>query len=123
MFNTAIQLNKILDGALVRVFRSRQALLLENLALRQQLTVFQRRHPRPRLGAFDKLFWVFARRFWSGWKNALMVVTPETVLRWHRAGFRLYWSLPSGARRRVERKQLSKEVSNLVVQMVAENPT
>jgi hypothetical protein len=52
-----------------------------------------------------------------------MVVTPETVLRWHRAGFRLYWSLPSGARRRVERKQLSKEVSNLVVQMVAENPT
>jgi hypothetical protein len=108
---------------MVHAFRSRQALLPENLALRQQLTVFHRRHPRLRLGAVDKLFWVFARRFWSGWENALMVVTPETVLHWHRADFRLCWSLISRARRRVGRKPLSREVGNLIFQIVAENPT
>lgn len=77
----------------VRVFRSRRSLVLENLALRQQLTVLKRRRPRPMLGRLDKLFWVIAHRLWSAWKEALIVVTPETVVRWHRAGFRFYWRL------------------------------
>jgi hypothetical protein len=68
---------------------------LENLALRQQLSVLKRRHPRPWLDLFDKLFWVIAQQFWSAWKQALIVVTPETVVRWHRAGFRFYWRLLS----------------------------
>jgi len=51
--------------AIVSLFRSRQDLLLENLALRQQLSVFQRRNRRPKLAVLDKLFWVLARRFWS----------------------------------------------------------
>src|SRR6266478_6926654 len=78
-------------GTLVRLLRARRSLLLENLALRQQLAVLKRRHPRPRLGLLDKLFWVVVRRFWSGWQQSLIAVTPETVVRWHRAGFRLYW--------------------------------
>ena len=73
-------------GAILRLFRSRHDLLVENLALRQQLSVFQRRNRRPKLAVLDKLFWVLARR--SAWKLALLVVTPETVVRWHRAGFR-----------------------------------
>jgi putative transposase len=109
--------------AVVRVFRSRQSLLLENLALRQQLTVLKRRHPRPQLTPLDKLFWVFARKFWSAWKQSLLVVTPETVVRWHRSGFRLYWSLISGVRKQVGRRRLTKEVRDLIFQMVAENPT
>src|SRR5664280_895299 len=56
-------------GALLRLFRTRRSLLLENLALRQQLAVFKRQQPRPRLGAIDKLFWVVARRFWAHWKR------------------------------------------------------
>src|SRR6476620_11225591 len=72
-------------GTLVRLLRARRSLLLENLALRQQLAVLKRRHPRPRLGLLDKLFWVAVRRFWSGWQQSLIVVTPETVVRWHRA--------------------------------------
>jgi hypothetical protein len=76
-------------GALGRAFRSR------NLALRQQLTVLKRRRPRPILGLVDKLFWVVARRVWPGWKQPLIVVTPETVVRWHGSGFRLYWRLIS----------------------------
>src|SRR5215471_4361464 len=75
-------------GTLVRLFRLHHSLLLENLALRQQLVVLKRRHPRPRLNLFDRLFWLLVRRCWSGWKQALLVVTPETVVRWHRAGFR-----------------------------------
>ena len=52
-------------GLLTRCFRSHRSLLLENLALRQQLAVLKRKHPRPRTGAVDKIFWVFARRFWG----------------------------------------------------------
>ena len=108
-------------GSISRCFHSRRSLLLENLALRQQLAVLTRRHPRPKLSPLDKLFWVLARRFWSAWKQVLLVVTPETVVRWHRAGFRLYWSLISQVRRQVGRKTLSKEVRDLIFQMVAEN--
>ena len=87
-------------GLLLRCFQSRRSLFLENLALRQQLVVLKRKHPRPRIGAVDKIFWLLARRFWSNWKQSLVLVNPETVVRWHRAGFRLYWSLISRGRRR-----------------------
>ena len=74
-------------GLLARCFRSHRTLLLENLALQQQLAVLKRRHPRARLHPMDKLFWVLARRFWADWKKSLLVVTPESVVRWHRAAF------------------------------------
>src|SRR5258705_2018357 len=80
-------------GMLVRLFRGRRSLLIENLALRQQLVALKRRHPRPGLSLFDKLFWVIARRVWSSWKQSLIIVTPETVGRWHRACFLMYWRL------------------------------
>ena|SRR5439155_1101179 len=68
-------------GMLARLFHGRRTLLLENLALRQQLLALKRGHPRPSLGLFDKLFWVVARRVWSAWKPSLILVTPETVVR------------------------------------------
>jgi putative transposase len=100
-----------------------QNLLLENLALRRQLTVLKRKHSKPRLALLDKLFWVSARRLWPDWKNSLLLVTPETVVRWHRAGFRLYWTLLCKARKKVGGKRTSKKVSDLIFQMVAENPS
>src|SRR6266480_3358425 len=109
-------------GTLVRLLRARRSLLLENLALRQQLAVLKRRHPRPRLDLLDKLFWVAVRRFWSGWQQSLIVVTPETVVRWHRAGFRLYWKLISKVRRPVGRRQTSKGIQELIFRMVFESP-
>jgi putative transposase len=75
----------------IRFFRSRRDLLLENLALRQQLAVLKLRHPQPRFAASDKWFWVMLCRLWPGWKQALILVQPETVVGWHRAGFKLYW--------------------------------
>jgi len=110
-------------GTLVRLLRARRSLLLENLALRQQLAVLKRRHPRPRLDLLDKLFWVAVRRFWSGWQQSLIVVRPETVVRWHRAGFRLYWNLISKVRRAAGRRQTSKEIQELIFRMVVENST
>src|SRR5258708_4838345 len=76
-------------GTLVRLLRARRGLLLENLALRQQLAVLKPRHPRPRLDLLDKLCWVAVRRFWSGWQQSLIAVTPETVVSWHKCQFRL----------------------------------
>src|ERR1700676_2448131 len=112
-----------LFGSILRLFRARRNLLLENLVLRQQLVALKRKHPRPRLGVFDKMFWVLARRFWSCWKQSLILVTPETVVRWHRAGFRVYWRLISRARKPMGRKQTPKQVRELIFRMVAENPT
>src|ERR1035438_944234 len=74
-----------------RFFRSRRELLLENLALRHQLGLFKQKHPQPRFAILDKLFWVSLRRFWAGWRRALILVQPETVVRWHRSGFKQYW--------------------------------
>src|ERR1700688_1143142 len=113
----------LLAGAILRLFHCRRRLLLENLALRQQLAVLKRIHPRPRLSAFDKFFWVLARRFWSGWKQTLIVVDPETVVRWHRSGFALYWRVISRARRVTGRRRISKHVRDLILRMVIENPT
>src|ERR1039458_9518942 len=89
-----------------RLFRSRRSLWLENLALRQQLVVFKRKHPRPRLAAFDKLFWVLARKYWPRWKQALIVVSLETIPRWHRAGFQIGTQAPSTSSSRVRQTLL-----------------
>jgi putative transposase len=114
---------RLLAGAILGLFRARRTLLLENLALRQQLAVLRRKHSRPRLAAFDKLFWVLVRKFWSGWKQALLIVSPETVVRWHRSGFALYWRVISKTRRVFGRKRISKEIRDLIFRMVTENPT
>ena len=114
---------RLLLVLLARSFRSRRDLLLENLALRQQLAVLKIRHPQPRLAVPDRLFWLMLRRFWPGWKQALLIVQPDTVVRWHRAGFKLYWSWLSRHRACVGRRPTSKELRALIFRMVAENPT
>src|SRR5215472_12177470 len=108
---------------ILRLFRPPEDLLLSTLALRQQLTVFKRRERRPKLAGLDKLFWVLARRFRSNWKKSLLLVAPETLVRWHRAGFRLYGSMISQIRKRVGRRRIPREVRDLIFRMLAENPT
>jgi putative transposase len=71
---------------------------LEILALRHQLAVLQRRTTkRPSLSAADRLLWVMLSRLWAQWRTALVIVKPETVIAWHRKGFRLYWRWKSRA--------------------------
>jgi hypothetical protein len=76
--------------SLLALFRSRQEQAFVELALRQQVAVYAQRQPRPRLSPLDRAFWVALARFWPRWKSALVVVQPETVIRWHRQGFRRY---------------------------------
>jgi hypothetical protein len=102
--------------------RTRVALQAEVLALRHQLLVLQRRHQkqRVRLSIADRLFWVWLSRVWADWRSALRIVKPETVIAWHRKGFRLYWSWKSRARQ--GRPSVSVDVRELIRRMSAANP-
>ena len=85
--------------ALISAFKARRELALENVALRQQLAVLRRSVKRPRLSKVDRGFWVLLRRIWTDWESVLVIVKPETVVRWHRCGFRRYWTWKSRRRR------------------------
>jgi putative transposase len=114
---------RYLCGWLRSAFSAREHLILENLALRQQLLALHAKRPRRRLTVSHKMFWVMLRKFWSGWKNPLILVTPRTVVGWHRAGFRLYWKWISRAGSTGGRKRIGEEIRTLIFRMVAENPT
>ena len=104
------------------LFRTRSELLLEKLALRQQLAVMRASIKRPRLRLRDRLFWVLLSRIWTGWKSPLVVVKPATVIGWHRKGFRLFWRRKSRPRR-PGRPRVSKEIRDLVRRMAESNPS
>jgi putative transposase len=108
--------------ALLRgLLASRSALMAENLALRQQLTVMHRSARRPRLRRRDRVFWVWLSRLWKNWRSCLVVVKPATVIGWHRQGFRLYWRWKSRSKK-VGRPPLDAEIRQLIRRMCRENP-
>ena len=76
---------------LAGLFRSRASLVAENLCLRHQIVVLQRKQPRPVLTTRDRLFWIVMSRLFANWRDPLLLVTPATVLRWHRHGWKAYW--------------------------------
>jgi putative transposase len=96
-------------------------LALENLALRQQLAVYRRTTTRPKLRRTDRLFWVCLSRVWTGWRNALVIVAPDTVLRWGRRRFREHGTKLSG-RPTGGRPPVNREIRALVSRMAAANP-
>ena len=105
------------------IFRTRADLTIEILALRQQLTALKEKHPRPKLSWLDRGFWVWLRRIWPKWSDVLIIVKPETVVRWHRRGFRWYWRRISMRGKRRGRRRVSLEIRNLIVRLASENPT
>ena len=114
---------RLLFLVVLRALRSRCDLLLENLSLRQQLAVMARRHPQPRFSTSDRFFWVTLRRLWPGWRKVLILVKPDTVVRWHRTGFKMYWKWLSRKHAVVGRKPTSRELRELIFRMVAQNRT
>ena len=101
--------------------RSRADLQLELLALRHQLQVLERACPRRvRLTRSDRLLWVWLSRMWQGWRSAVVIVKPETVLTWHRRGFRLLWTWKS--RHRPGRPAVPPDVRELIRSMSEANP-
>jgi putative transposase len=116
-------MHKIIN-MLISVFREivlgRAALHTEILALRQQVAVLKRKRPRPSLRKADRVFWVILSCLWPGWRHALVIVRPETVIGWHRKGFRLFWTWKS-RRGKPGRPPVSREIRDLVREMSREN--
>ncbi len=102
------------------LLKTKEELALENLALRQQLAVLSRSTKRAKLTKADRAFWVTLKRIWPGWSDALVIVKPETVIGWHRTGFKLFWRWKS-RKRNPGRPRISREVRELIRQMSSEN--
>jgi putative transposase len=114
---------KTLLATLSSIFRSRAALQLENLALRHQIGILQRSpKKRPKLTPADRLLWVALSHIWRDWRSALAIVKPETVVAWHRAGFRRFWTWKV-RRGQPGRPVISREVRDLIRKMCRENPS
>ena len=102
-------------------FMALHSLAMETAALRQQLAVYKRKQPRPKLNQFDRLFWIVVRRVWNNWSEALVLVKPDTVISWHRAGYRLFRRWRSRPHR-VGRPKVAEEARRLIRRMKRENP-
>jgi transposase InsO family protein len=101
------------------LFRSRNEQAIVELALRQQLAVYSQTHRKPRLRPLDRAFWVGLGGLGPRWREVLVIVKPDTVIRWHRKGFRLYWRWIS--KRGPGRPQLSAELQELIQRFAVEN--
>jgi putative transposase len=111
-----VLLRSLLSGC-----QSRRLLLFENLALRHQLTVLRRQTRQRKLRQADRLLWLALRRWWPDWQKGLLLFQPQTVIAWHRLGFRLFWRWKSracGGRPAADRKLI-----NLIRRMWSSNPT
>src|ERR1017187_5181437 len=108
--------------ALRSIIRSRGDLQLENLALRHQICVLRRSSKRrPKLTSGDRFFWVCLFRLWRDWRSTLVIVKPETVVAWHRKGFRLFWTWKV-RRGQPGRPVVARETRDLIRKMCRENP-
>ena len=118
----AMQLVHYLLNIIIAMCADRQALALENAALRQQIIVMQRSIKRAKIDDGDRMFWILLSRLWKDWAKALVIVKPETVIRWHKKGFAYYWGRksrsPAGGR-----PPITDEIIELIVTMSTENVT
>src|SRR5919198_5062261 len=120
-FRLALSALHVSWAAVSAVFKARAALHLENLALRHQLGVLQRSVKRPKLTSADRLLWAWLCGIWSDWRSALVILKPETVIGWHRQGFRLFWTWKV-RRGKPGRPRASQETRELIRQMSRANP-
>jgi putative transposase len=117
---TQLPQSSVILGSTIDLTRSKSELLLENALLRQQLVILQRHVKKPRLTRRDRLGLLLLASHFRAWKQALLILKPDTLLRWHHQGFRLFWRLKCRTRR--GRPPLSKDLVILIQQMASENP-
>ena len=113
---------RCLAYAFTAIFKSRARLSAENLCLRQQLVVLNRRQARPQLRDADRRFWILAYQLFSGWSRSLIVVKPDTVVSWHCKGWKAYWRWRSRRTSRTGRKKIEPELRELIRRLARENP-
>ena len=116
-----LQLLIVVGRALTLGLRGHRELVLENLALRQQLMAMKRANSRPRLQARDRLFWIALRRIWTNWRTAIVLVRPEAVVGWHRTWLRRRW-IRRATPRANGRPPVNRDVRALVREMATANP-
>ncbi len=109
-----VALMTLLLHAIRAMARSRAEIVIENLALKQQVMVLKDKHPRPTLTDGDRAFWVALRAVWSRWTRLLVIVEPDTVVRWHRTRFRCHWTKLSQRHRRPGRPRIDADIRQLI---------
>src|ERR1700716_1474561 len=119
--HVALSALHVLAAAASSAFKSRATLHQENFALRHQLGVMCRSVKRPKLTSADRLLWAWLCEAWSDWQSALVIVKPETVIGWHRKGFRLFW-IWRVRHGQPGRPPVSKEIRQLIRKMSRDNP-
>ncbi len=112
--------SKLIFEFLWLIFRSKHDIVLENLALRQQLVVQQRSIKRSKIKYTDRIFWIWLLRIWNNWRSSLIIVKPPTVVGWHKKGFKSYWKQKS---RRIGRPNIDWELIKLIRKLQKENVT
>ena len=103
--------------------KDHHAVVLENLTLRQQISIYKRKQKRPRLVAGDRWFWIGLSTVWKDWRQVLLMVHPDTVVRWQRERFRQYWTHLSKTPGRAGRPSISWEIRELIQTMALANST
>ncbi len=107
---------RVLFALIRNILADRAELVTENLALRQQLAILEHKSKCPRLRERDRIFWAWLSRFWPNWRSALLIVQPDTVVRWYQQGFKLYWRWKPRSRK-PGRPKLDAEIRKLIRRM------
>jgi putative transposase len=121
MIESILRIFSALAGSFRSSLKHRSELAFENLALRQQVLVLNQKRPRPKLGPADRALWALLRACWTNWRVPLEIVQPDTVVRWHRYGFRLLWRWKSLRGSGPRRPRVERQVRDLIRQMANEN--
>jgi hypothetical protein len=121
MWNVLIFLLTLLVRVIRAACKSRDELVLENLALRQQVGALKLGKHKPKLHDCDRAFWVALRKTWADWTSRLLIVKPETVVDWQRRRFRRHWTRISQQGRHPGRPRVEAEIRDLIRQMIREN--
>ncbi len=121
MYRVLIQVFIILIKIFKTVLKSKNDLILENLALRQQLSLYKANKQKARLNEIDRTLWIALKETWSKWLDVLMIVKPETVISWQNRRFKKYWTKISSLNKKPGRKPINKEIRELIYKMHREN--
>ena len=121
MYRVLIQVFIILIKIVKTVLKSKNDLILENLALRQQLSLYKAKKQKVRLNEIDRTIWVALKETWSKWLDALMFVKPETVADWQNRRFKKHWTKISSQNKKPGRKPISQEIRELIYKIYREN--
>ena len=103
------------------LFKSKENLIFENMALRQQLIAYLSKREKPKITDIDRSFWIALKEIWPKWIHNLLIVKPETLIKWQKQQFKDYWRKKSLKNRKPGRLPIDKEIINLIKQMATEN--